>query len=387
MHALGHLVRLKDAELNKNHISETNTNDIFSIMYSYSYLLKYGMIWSGFSYVDKEDLARVYPLLVDDFSFEITPSISNKKFYENVSYKITPTYTAVKPFTQTEYVVEVDTGSNNYDLQVNQDGSADVIFYSQCNVAIKVDLFVKDELKKSCEDNFSVVGENITIPASPDEINIGSNFPISWECSQGETVEFTGMELLFDYHPRNITISSNNKGDATVNLKSYGSYVINMVKHYENGSEDKHRTLYIDKYYRPELYFPDYFGTSDVFDYRQKVFELGRECPEDVSDIIFTGTNPAYTITVGDGGPLQERLCVRLYEKFYRDAFIPPYRVDRGPVTVQTGYVERLYSKGRTGIIQLPPGRNGYIHVPEPGWMTYKGYYAIIIPDDLLLLR
>jgi hypothetical protein len=133
--------------------------------------------------------------------------------------------------------------------------------------------------------------------------------------------------------------------------------------------------------------FPDYFGTIDVFDYRQKVFEIGRECPEDVNDIIVTGSNPSYSVMVGNGGPLEERLYVKQYDKFYRDAFLPPLRVDRDVVTAISTGIGRTFLKGRSGIIHIPAGINGYIPVDEPGWLKYTGYYAIIIPEDRVYLR
>jgi hypothetical protein len=73
--------------------------------------------------------------------------------------------------------------------------------------------------------------------------------------------------------------------------------------------------------------------------------------------MIVTSTNPAYTIMVDDGGPLRERLYVIQYAKYYRDAFLPPLRVDRGPVIVLSSGLGRTLSKGRIGILQVPIGK------------------------------
>ena len=385
MHALGHLVRLQDFELGHDWFAGTSTGDIYSIMYSYSYLYQWGMSWSGFSRIDEEDLAYIYPLKPSSVDYTFVPNQTSNQLEIDKEYTIVSMVESLKSLNDCSYEYEISAEAESYEYTVVND-TLKIKFYNSGTYYITLNLKLKSGLVFSCTKEFNVIGESIVLP-SESEIVVGQEFTINWLCKENQSVTYTAIETIFDNSDKNISITMLSSSEASILIKDYGSYIITMRKKGNNGNIIQTRTFYIDRFYRPEMSFPDYFGTIDVFDYRQNVFEIGRECPEDVSDIIITGLNPPYTIMVGDGGALQERLYVKQYAKFYRDAFLPPFRVDRGPVTAISTGVERTFLKGISGIIQIPAGRNGYISVPEPGWLNYTGYYAIIIPEDRVYLR
>lgn len=371
-HAIGLMIRLKPTDEESSimrPISGLTLNDQNDIIYDY---------WSGFSDSDITDLVSWYPLKPESIS--LVHNGSSDTLEQDVAYHFYPMIDALKDYENVDYIYDVtsDHGIKSYTISTYGSGDANITFTAIGTYDVK--LTIKKDDIELCSTSKRV---NIRYGlAVVDSIAVRDTFIVAWSESLNDRLDISAEEMIFDKDDRNLFINRTDNNTFLLTLKEYGYYQIVMNLKDSNDNLIKSKILHIKMFYRPEMYFPDYFGTLDVFDYRQKVFEVGRECPEDVSDITFTGTNPAYTITVGDGGPLQERLYVLQYEKFYRDAFIPPYRVDRGPVAVLSSRRERKLTKGKSGIIQVPPGRNGYIHVPEPGWMTYQGYYAIVVPDD-----
>lgn len=196
-------------------------------------------------------------------------------------------------------------------------------------------------------------------------------------------MECTVSETIFGNNPSDYEVIKESSSKYSVKIKDYGNFVITFTKKNSNGAVVDLKQMYIARFYRPVMSFPEYAGDEDdVLDYRLEVFEFGCPCPEDMSEMIVTSVNPAYHIVVGDGTNLAERLYVRIYAKYYRSAFFPPNPVCRGPVTDINDSEDRIFSKGSSAILTMPQGKNGYIEVLGDGRIDYTGYYGVIIPKD-----
>ena len=382
MHALGHLIGLSDSN-EYNWIGGTS-NHVQTIMDSYSYLQQWGMEWSGFSIWDKEDMASIYPLLPDVVSFTVSPYVLGT-MNTNIEYLITPYYEFIKEPSNISYryTIRRSGGVNGHSMTENPDGTLSVVFYIKQSVAIELSIYIGDKVVGSYTQNYKVLG-GMEIS---DEVTIGQPFTIQWDLENHETLDIIASEIKFDGDDRNISISKQSSNEYIICLNDYGAYEFLIEKKNSvTGAVVKSHLLKVYRFYRPAFYFPDFYGTDDVFDYRLEVFQVGRICPERLSEITFTSSNTPYSIVVGESATLQERLYVHIHEKFYRQAFIPPYRVDRGPVTIEN-YQERVLNKGANSTIVLPAGRNGHINNLNPGSATYKGYFAVVVPEDITVVE
>lgn len=385
MHILGHIIDLKDTDSETDWIPETEgTGDIFSIMYSYEYLTTYcGMEWSGFSRTDLEDLKKIYPLIPKSIDFHLHPSNApTNELKTNENYVFIAEIDTIKELTDCSWEYSVTKGNEHFCSQIGE--QLNISFDDPGTYTISLTLTLSNGDTMNCSKEYTVIRE-ITYPTA-NEIHIGQEFIIDWTCSSSEHVSFSGIETTFDKNDDNIIIENIGRGTASICIQDYGSYTITMTKYNASNTVLETKKICIDKYYHPTLYYPNTTNSEYGIDFRQNLFEVGRECPEDVSDMTITGTNPEYSIIVNDGDPISSRLYVRIYEKFYRDAFIPPFRVDRGPVTVTSTYSERKYQAGTSVVINLPKGRNGYKEVRQPGWLNYMGYYAVVIPENHVYL-
>lgn len=129
MHALGHLVRLKDTELADDWIPGTYSG-VPSIMNSYSYLSNNNDFWRGFSIYDRLDLESIYPLIINSIDLTVVSNVTSNKIHE---YTFIPRYDAVKPVSgyRYEYVIETETDNDSYESSVVNDTLKVNFYYSE----------------------------------------------------------------------------------------------------------------------------------------------------------------------------------------------------------------------------------------------------------------
>lgn len=370
VHALGLLVGLKPTE------------EYDSIMKGVSGLSsdEYGTYWSGFNKNDIRDLFEMYPLQLDSFDLASSQSV----YQLDESYTFLPTIGSIKPVNDVTYSYSIETADSLacYECTHNDDDSISITFLASgtysinCSVSYEGKVFATTTKAIAVEGDFNVNGP----------IKLNQFFDIAWGCGENETLTCAVNELLFGNNPNDVEIVQKSPSVFSICLKDYGKYVITLKKTIsdEVGTRSFRKGITVEKYYRPDMIFPDFHGTTDNFDYRMKVFEIGYVCPEsseELSRMNVTSYNPSYNIKVMDGSKLKNRLYLQIYEKFYRIAFIPPAPVCKGPATCIDSPIDTTFMKGASTIIAMPEGRNGSL-VLEPGWANYMGYYAAIIPRD-----
>ena len=367
VHALGLLVGLlptDEADSIMKPVNGLNANN------HYSY-------WWGFSDNDKSDMMGMYPLIPE--KFELLSEVT--EYVTDVEYRFMPQVTVKKDYVDVtyEYSIESTNSIKSYNLTKNNDNTIDVKFYSAGTYVISCRIVSNDIIFAETSETISVSGDLI-IPDN-DDIRIGESFNIYWGCEEGANFKCYVKENIFGNNALDYSIVKTSPNEYSVKLSDYGYYVITIVKESASGAIIDTKELHIKRFYRPELSFPDFYGTEEVFDFRIGVFEIGYICPENMSRMTVTSANAPYDIYVGDGTELKNRLYLHRYDKYYRNAFIPPAPVCMGPAVDAYSIVELVYEKGDSGILTMPAGKNGNIAVAD-GWLRYQGYYAVIIPDD-----
>lgn len=367
VHALGLLIGLKP------------NDEPDSIMYN-RYSDPY---WFAFSESDKRDLVSWYPLTVQDFEI-----ISNTSSYQSdIEYLFEAQVTSYKDFEDVtyEYTVYSSSGIQNYTIDD-----------SDCNYnAAKITFLSADTYTIHCtikqgDTNFATT--SITIQTSSDfilprnsEILLNEEFDIVWACKPGETLECHIEEQLFGSSQPDYEKQPLGTNGFSIKLLDYGYYIISLTKNLIN-HESKTKEIHIKRFYRPWMSFPEYGDTMEEFDFRLNVFSLGSyNCMENPDSMIVTSHNPPYNIVVGNSAVLQERLHLKLYKKYFRDAFYPPAPVFRGPVTDMDHPMDTVLCKGTSSTIQIPGGKNYRLDVSD-GWCKYYGYHAVIIPEDEVIV-
>lgn len=361
VHALGLLIGLKP------------TDETDSIMYNRYYTPN----WSSFSDTDKSELMSKYPLTVK--SFDLDSSVSS--YVSDIEYTFTPNIEYYKQFDNVTFDYEVQNLSSivSHRLIQTSNNAAKISFYSAGTYTIKCRIRTSDIIFAEASKTIEVTSDTY-LPQDGD-ITLNQPFNIRWNCEVGETLNCSIVENLFGNNPNDYVITKISSSEYTIKLCDYGYYTITLTKNNNNGTVIDCKEIHIKRFYRPELSFPDFTGTLDDFDFRMDVFEIGFICPENTANMIVTSYNPSYNIVVGDGTILAERLYLKRYEKFYRNAFFPPEPVCKGPATDVNTLVELTFTKGSSAVIAMPEGRNGYFSITN-GWLNYKGYYAVIIPED-----
>ena len=119
MHAMGHLIGLKDSDEIESHVDSTNYYDPNSIMRPSDEInmTNWGGYWNGLNDYDKAALKLMYPLRpIDDLEYEIytvsdngdESKVTNKTLYTGVNYriKVLP-FESVKPMEDASYGLKI----------------------------------------------------------------------------------------------------------------------------------------------------------------------------------------------------------------------------------------------------------------------------------------
>ena len=378
MHALGHALGLNDAESNSNWIPGTSGTYATSIMNSYDYNIQNGLVWQGFTDNDKEDLGYIYPLLLINPRFSVNGIISNGEMQAGCNYDIELQYDAIKQYDNCSICYSVSSSDVTYDPN-SIEGHLSIISYSSgdVNVLAEVKNSVGDILD-SYNENFSVIGN---APIFPSNIALGESFTLEWPCDDGESLALLITENYFDNDDRNVSYTQSSNSTYSLRILDYGDYTITL-KQFKASRVIGEKSIHVRKLFRTDYSFeirdtltrsiPHWLLPNQIY-----------ACPEDMSQLVVTSVNNPNYVRFGDNNKLTDRIAFNTYNIYFRDAFIPPQRVDRRPVCDTTYFTLHSYPKGYDSRIELPAANNGYISIALPGWLNYYGRKGVMIPDDV----
>lgn len=255
-------------------------------------------------------------------------------------------------------------------------------------------------IRATCRQRLCVPIDNLLFPEA---ISINQPFTIQWlNTQEGEMSEinFTAKEICFDNDSRNVSIQKSSLNKADITIKDYGHYEITMTL--KNNPSIK-RVVHIEKYYHPNMYCPGYQIDAESYDYREKMFEIGYECDENPKASAIVSSNPGYLVKLDEGTTIQQRLYFRLYDKYYRGAYpVVNRRVTFLHVTDSNSFRNYSFSKGASVDFTTPVSYNRQSIFDPPiefpyngdnpnapaigivGRLTYQGYFALVIPDDMV---
>ena len=397
MHALGHLIGLKDADETLYKIQGTHTEYSHTIMRPSDEITDADLLnyWQGISDWDEDDLSNMYPLHVSSMALE--PSAS--KFTFNKNYTLTASYVSKKTLKNAKYefsVISMPEGASN-PIQNFSSNVCTVRFDKAGMYRFKVVLSGgSDETQRFVlESTFAVSNDVLTCPSN---IKLGSAFEVNWEYgdfSSETDIVMTGSESIFDKgSAQNVNIQTLSRGRYRVTLKQPGSYTLKLEAKRTDGSISKTRYIYIDKFYRPTMSFEPIVSEGE-FDYRLEKTVIGNVCKENVDTLKFLSEKPyntPYATTFSTSGSFTSRFYCKVYKKYLRETF-PTYnrRVSRMPVTDTTRCDEILRYPGDP-VTYTPNFRlcNKAISFHQPitfegeitGYIRYQGYYTVVIPND-----
>ena len=397
MHALGHLVGLKDADETQYKIPGTYQEQNFTIMRPSDEITDANLLnyWSGFGDLDEVDLSYMYPLHISSMSLEASAS----KFEFDRDYTLTAAYVAKKSLPDATYefsVVSMPEGASNPIRSVSSNVCT-VRFDQAGRYVFKVVLSGGrgQTHRFTYEESFSVSNDVFTCS---DNIKVGTAFELSWiygNASYETDIEITASESVFDNgSSANVNIQTLSRGQYRVTLKKPGSYTIRLEAKKTDGSVVKTKCLYIDRFYRPTMSIEP-IVPEDEFDYRLEYRTIGNVCTEDVQSFSLNIDEPynyAYTTTLSTSGSFSSRFYCQVYRKYYRETF-PAYtrRSNRMPVTDTTMHQDIIRYPGDpvTYTPDFELCNRGATYEPTivfegelTGYIRYKGYYAVVIPPD-----
>ena len=198
-------------------------------------------------------------------------------------------------------------------------------------------------------------------------------------------MELVALEQYFDNNDSNIEYEQYEHGKFRIKLKDYGQYLLTFNTYNSNDEFLESKQISIRRLYHTTISLINNINPPG-YEFLMEPYDIDFICPENMRNLIVESYNPSYTMKVGDTPILQERLYVDCYEKFYRDAFIPPMRVDRRGAVNSAPPVPIIKHEGEDCYIYIPEGRNGYINIESPGWLRYYGYHVAIIPEDSFII-
>lgn len=396
MHAIGHLINLKDADKREDWIPGTSNTDM-SIMTSYSYLKSWNMQWTGFTYQDKEDLAYIYPLnniIITGVSLRDVRdnqlALRTLKLYK--PYEFTADISAIKKG-QNELSLDFDITGGNYEMEYVNATTVRVIFTDTGFYDIKATLnphnldsqFVNNH---SDEQRYTVVGDAISYPGS---ITRNQPFELYWRYTNKQypdaTIVFSGIEHLFDKNASNITFTPIQNGRTKVTLKDFGQYTITMKAVTPAGEVLDQHKLHIEEYYHPPM---DVIDTCSFFkEVPFYCFSIGNDiCEEDMSMAIpASGTNTqALAVRLDTRNSFKHRCYIKAYKKYHRQLYDFARRIDVRHVTDTTSFIPLLFEKDDIALYFVPSQKltmsAGVGGLGEDESADYTSYMAFIVPDD-----
>lgn len=395
MHALGHMINLKDAEKRDDWIPGTYNNNN-SIMTSYSYLKDWNDQWEGFTYEDIEDLSYVYPLtavIVSDVSLDEVKDdlLPNEQLKLYKPYVFTTTASVIKKGNhQLSYDYSITGGA--YEMEHLNDSTIRVVFTEtglyDISVTVNSDyLDMSFENYHSDSQRYTVVGDYV---GYPNAVSRNVPFELYWRYTNQQypeaTIVFTGIEHLFDNDDSNISITNIHNGKAKVMLKDFGQFTITMKAIKPNGDVLEQHKLHVEKYYHPTM---DVIDTCDYFkEVPFSCFEIEDICEENMRQATTDGQvdTQALAVRLDTRNSFRHRCYIQAYKKYHRKLYDFARRVDVRHVTDTSFFIPLLFNKDDIALYFVPSQK--YHMSAGVGGLgghesaDYTSYMTFIVPDD-----
>ena len=405
MHAMGHLIGLKDSDEIESHVDSTNYYDPNSIMRPSDEInmTNWGGYWNGLNDYDKAALKLMYPLRpIDDLEYEIytvsdngdESKVTNKTLYTGVNYriKVLP-FESVKPMEDASYGLKITyTDGDGTDIEKkSSDNTMDFALTDtgKCNITVMVYGKNGTERGTSEEDIFGYdIKEIEEALAYPTVVNIGTAYTIKWQYKHpaypDAHVEFSIGDIHYengDY--QNVTVSEVSEWEANVTLNDYGKYRID-ARLVDGPSDVKDKIFYFTKLnYKPGFTIePD----RVVWNAPQSIYygTLGGLYP--LPDEAFDGTDSSSVHTITFEDPvLQEDVYLDYALKYYlnEDKTSDPIRPDHYLLINHISSI--VFEKGESNVQHFTPVKDVTCYYDENGESFYRGYFPFYMaeyPED-----
>lgn len=408
MHAIGHLIGLKDSDETEYYIDKTSNEPYSTIMRPADEITPadYFSYWNGFGYGDIEALAKMYPLLVTSVSI----SADSQTLYSGYPYSLICSYEARKDIPNVNYKFSVismpESASNPI---VSADGNKCVVEFNVPGIyTIKAEVLGGDDqtIRGTYTKTLLVVGLNRFIYPKITEVRINTPFEIIWDKyvdGKKADVTMTGIESCFDGgNSSNLEISNPSIGQFNVILKEYGSYTLTMEARLEEFVERK--VIQIDKFYKPLRMVMDSLNINleEDIDYRQEPFIIGDYCQKvDTTDTTNTTNHicarTPYSTKLSQSGTLEGRLFCKVYKKYYKESFpVAARAVQRRPIT-DTTFVRTVIRYPGDDVTYTPDFdlHDIEVYYTSPVYSDYgpvmyeryRGYYGIVVPESRIYIQ
>ena len=325
MHALGHLIGLKDADETDDKVEGTYPwNDLFSIMKPSDEITSAtaSSYWSGFSVDDRNDIAMMYPLIPDSMSLTVSPESS--ALYVATKYEFSATYECAKALPNATYKLTIDYDDSSIDdiEKTSSNGKFEVELDEPGSFTAKVVLYGKDGKERaSTEADYTVVSDEIIYP-SINRIELGKPCRFTWEYNNpaypDAHIEYSAKELYFDGgSSRNVTIREISNNETDITFHDYGKYEI-TASVVDGPSSLEDRVFTVLKLFRPDLaVIPDESIRDGSSIYAASGY---RDLPEDTTATgEYTHAVLNYYMTMGDKPQLDERVYVEYALKYWQN--------------------------------------------------------------------
>lgn len=408
MHAIGHLIKLQDADTSDDLITDGMWNERSYTIMNKNYFLDDMYNCTGFSGYDKDDLAEVYPIRtsvihgvnqIKTYDSQI-PSLDLKQYktYEFSSEPLGPKIGQENLY----YEYEISGPADDYSISVVNDKTVRITFNTIGTYSISARLKSNDIDGLDILSNtivYKVINNALYLPKVND-IALNKPFNVQWIYADANypdaEIEVTGEEYLFGDGAENIDIKSFFNGKVSVTLSEYGCYRITLKAQTPTGQTLKVRSFLIGEFWNPNIWVVQN-GTNFPFNpnFTKKYSDAISEHPMDSN---LTANGPGeYIITIGGNySGLQHNFYADLYMSYlrqYEEYGMADRRLDVRLVTEDAPFGSIKRNAGSTKVTYGPlkpviiTGLSGSCGVPQSAWANYYGHQTIIVPTDYIKLE
>ncbi len=394
MHALGHVVGLKDTG-DGAVVENTMANDFGSIMKPHSGInsTNYYSYWpelGGFSSYDRLDIPKVYPLTPSAFSFGHPFSVNFTVLTRNYPWRFISSVECWKELPYTHYILKVDyLDSDDSDFTQESDtGIFDVTFpkLGQCKVIVTLNY---DNYSNYAQENYlihersyNIVDNEADFPSSS-EVEIGEYYDFKWNYSNNSypdaAVTFSVAESLFD-GGSDVSADIQVVTDKHVRIRfnEYGDYTV-TARLVNGPSSGNVKTWRFRKLYKPTLSYGTYHEIVNQ--------SLDAGPIQDLPELpLAESTSYPVTLTMGDEDVLSGRVFVRYALKYFHNTHYGDY----GCVEhlLYTDHISHFkFNKGDSNVQELPP-IPGRMNHPDSlntadKWTVIYPFYYLEYPNDI----
>lgn len=400
MHMLGLAMGLTDYRDSNNQVVGSYGVDNYSIMRRYTDLASHpNDCWDGFSYADRLDIPKAFPIVADDIDVEL----SNPAF-DNVNY----VFSGEQTITADAVFDLPSKGVPNYWLDYNitlynktSGGSinnVDGTNYLVCDFVDNCEYELTIEVLNENAGAFQVIKKQYTINVIsdpkvtvnyPTEVSINADFLVTFQSPYGNPkIDISACETLFDKNGNNCIVTKVEDNQYKIKLLDYGSYEIACSM---SGNEDISR-LVVSEFYRPDYQMSHTSWLEDL-EYVAYDATTGNRSiliPENSTPSPRTGLY----ITLEDNDTLSNRFYGIIYDKYYFNVLYANC-LEHG-LFIRKSRILKL-NKGANSVYSLPVINNySYDSSTDPSAVvdtlgnytaSFIGFYALHIPKDSIIFE